>query len=175
MLKRARLQAGDTLLVVGIGGGVASAALALGKAVGAHVSVTSRDPMKRDRALELGADAAFDSVDAKWPIAADVVVESVGPATWDQSVRALKSGGRLVLCGGTSGSSVELNLPRLFFKQIEIIGSTMGSYQEFAEVTDLVANGLPVVVDEIYPLTDYLDALARLEGGSQLGKIVLSH
>ncbi len=99
----------------------------------------------------------------------------MGPATWDQSVRALKSGGRLVLCGGTSGSSVELNLPRLFFKQIEIIGSTMGSYQEFAEVTELVANGLPVVVDEVYPLTDYLDALARLEGGSQLGKIVLSH
>ena len=169
------MQAGDTLLVVGIGGGVASAALALGKAVGAHVSVTSRDPMKRDRALELGADAAFDSADAKWPIAADVVVESVGPATWDQSVRALKSGGRLVLCGGTSGTSVELNLPRLFFKQIEIIGSTMGSYQEFAEVTELVANGLPVVVDEVYPLTDYLDALARLESGSQLGKIVLSH
>ncbi len=175
MLQRARLSAGDTLLVVGIGGGVATAALALGNAIGAHVAVTSRDPMKRERALALGAVAAFDSADAKWPIQADVVVESVGPATWEQSVRALKSGGRLVLCGGTSGTSVELNLPRLFFKQIEIIGSTMGSYQEFAEVTALVEGGLPVVVDEVYPLTDYLDALARLEDGSQLGKIVLSH
>ena len=90
-------------------------------------------------------------------------------------MRALKSGGRLVLCGGTSGTAVELNLPRLFFKQIEIIGSTMGSYQEFAEVTEMVAHGLPVIVDEIYPLTDYPTALARLEEGSQLGKIVLSH
>ncbi len=175
MLRRARLTAGDTLLVVGIGGGVATAALALGQALGAHVSVTSRDAAKRERALELGADAAFDSADSKWPISADVVVESVGPATWEQSVRALKSGGRLVLCGGTSGTAVELNLPRLFFKQIEIIGSTMGSYQEFAEVTEMVAHGLPVIVDEIYPLTDYPTALARLEEGSQLGKIVLSH
>jgi NADPH:quinone reductase-like Zn-dependent oxidoreductase len=175
MLRRARLAAGDTLLVVGIGGGVATAALALGNAMGAHVAVTSRDGAKRDRALSLGAIAAFDSADSKWPIAADVVVETVGPATWDQSVRALKAGGRLVLCGGTSGPSVELNLPRLFFKQIEIIGSTMGSYQEFAEVTAMVANGLPVLVDEVYPLTDYPDALARLEDGSQLGKIVLSH
>ena len=175
MLRRARLRAGDTLLVVGIGGGVATAALALGNAMGAHVAVTSRDGAKRDRALSLGAVAAFDSADSKWPISADVVVETVGPATWEQSVRALTAGGRLVLCGGTSGPSVELNLPRLFFKQIEIIGSTMGSYQEFAEVTDMVANGLPVLVDEVYPLTDYPDALARLEDGSQLGKIVLSH
>ena len=143
--------------------------------MGAHVYVTSRDPIKRDRAIELGAEGAFDSVESKWPVTADVVVESVGPATWEQSVRALKAGGRLVLCGGTSGMSVELNLPRLFFKQIEIIGSTMGSYQEFAEVTELVKNGLPVVVDETYPLTDYPSALARLEEGAQLGKIVLQH
>jgi NADPH:quinone reductase-like Zn-dependent oxidoreductase len=175
MLRRARLGAGDTLLVVGIGGGVATAALALGNAMGAHVYVTSRDAMKRDRAIALGAEGAFDSAEGKWPVSADVVVESVGPATWDQSVRSLKAGGRLVLCGGTSGMSVELNLPRLFFKQIEIIGSTMGSYQEFAEVTALVADGLPVVVDELYPLTDYPAALARLEEGAQLGKILLQH
>ncbi len=170
MLRRARLGAGDTLLVVGIGGGVATAALALGNVMGAHVFVTSRDPMKRDRAMELGAEGAFDSVESKWPVTADVVVESVGPATWDQSVRALKSGGRLVLCGGTSGMSVELNLPRLFFKQIEIIGSTMGSYQEFAEVTELVANGLPVVVDETYPLADYPSAFGASRRGSPARK-----
>ena len=91
------------------------------------------------RRWPLGAVAAYDSAERAWPVEADVVVESVGPATWEQSVRALKAGGRLVVCGGTSGPKVELNLPRLFFKQIEIIGSTMGSYQEFAELTDLVA------------------------------------
>ena len=85
--------------------------------------------------------AAIDSADDRWPVQADVVVESVGAATWDQSVRALKAGGRLVVCGGTSGAEVELNLPRLFFKQYEIIGSSMGSYQEFAEVTALDGAG----------------------------------
>ena len=83
----------------------------------------------------MGATAAIDSADDRWPVQADVVVESVGAATWDKSVRALKPGGRLVVCGGTSGANVELNLPRLFFKQFEIIGSSMGSYQEFAELT----------------------------------------
>jgi D-arabinose 1-dehydrogenase-like Zn-dependent alcohol dehydrogenase len=90
-------------------------------------------------------------------------------------VRALRSGGRLVVCGGTSGPKVELNLPRLFFKQFEIIGSTMGSYEEFDQVLALVDAGLPVTIDRTYPLTDYEDALARLEHGEQLGKIVLTH
>ena len=97
----------------------------------------------------MGAVAAIDSADERWPVQADVVVESVGAATWDQSVRALKAGGRLVVCGGTSGAKVEINLPRLFFKQFEIIGSSMGSYQEFAEVTALVADGLDVHVDQV--------------------------
>ena len=83
------------------------------------------------------------------------MVESVGPATWDQSVRALKPGGRLVVCGGTSGPTVELNLPRLFFKQIEIIGSTMGSYGEFAEVTRLSTQGLPSRSTSVLPLAEY--------------------
>jgi NADPH:quinone reductase-like Zn-dependent oxidoreductase len=99
----------------------------------------------------------------------------VGPATWDSSVRALKPGGRLAVCGGTSGPKVELNLPRLFFKQIEIIGSTMGSYEEFAQVTELVTQGLPVQVDEVFDLADYPKALERLRAGAQLGKIVLRH
>ena len=86
----------------------------------------------------MGAAAAYDSAAAKWPVEADVVVESVGPATWDQSVRALKPGGRLVVCGSTSGPKVELTLPRLFFKQFEIIGSSMGSYEEFDELLALV-------------------------------------
>jgi zinc-binding alcohol dehydrogenase/oxidoreductase len=175
MLRRGRLGAGDTLLVVGIGSGVSCAALALGKAMGARVFATSRSEAKRKQALALGAEDAFDSAAAKWPVAADVVVESVGPATWEQSVRALKSGGRLVVCGGTSGPKVELNLPRLFFKQIEIIGSTMGSYQEFTELTGLIEQGLAVQVDEVFGLDDYDAALRRLEQGEQLGKIVLLH
>jgi NADPH:quinone reductase-like Zn-dependent oxidoreductase len=175
MLRRGRLQAGQTLLVVGIGSGVSCAALALGRAMGATVFATSRSEAKRAQAVAMGAEAAFDSADAKWPVKADVVVESVGPATWDQSVRSLKPGGRLVVCGGTSGSKVEVVLPRLFFGQFEIIGSTMGSYIEFAELTTLVANGLPVYVDEVVPLADYATALERLEQGEQLGKIVLTH
>ena len=175
MLRRGRLQAGQTLLVVGIGAGVSCAALALGRAMGATVYATSRSEAKRSQAVAMGAAAAFDSAEAKWPVKADVVVESVGPATWEQSVRALKPGGRLVVCGGTSGTKVELTLPRLFFGQFEIIGSTMGSYQEFAEVTTLVAQGLPVQVDEVVPLADYPKALERLEQGEQLGKIVLQH
>ena len=174
MLRRARLQSGDTLLVVGIGSGVSCAALALGTMMGARVEVTSRSEQKRAQALDMGAAAAHDSAAAKWAVEADVVVESVGPATWEQSVRALKPGGRLVVCGSTSGPKVELSLPRLFFKQFEILGSTMGSYHEFDQVLALVAEGLAITIDRTYPLDAYQDALARLEHGEQLGKIVLT-
>jgi NADPH:quinone reductase-like Zn-dependent oxidoreductase len=122
----------------------------------------------------MGAVAAYDSA-ADWPVRADVVVESVGPATWERSIRALEPGGRLVVCGGTSGQTVELNLPKLFFKQIEVIGSTMGSYGEFAAVTRLVEQGLPVSVDATFGLDDYPLALERLDAAAQLGKVVLTH
>lgn len=174
MLRRARVRAGERVLVVGIGGGVSTAALALAQAMGATVYATSRDEAKCTRAKELGAADAFKS-DADWPVKVEVVVESVGPATWDRSIRSLLPGGRLVVCGGTSGPVVEINLPRLFFKQHEIIGSTMGSYGEFADVVRLVDQGLPVTVDEEFALADYPAALARLASGEQLGKIVLRH
>lgn len=174
MLRRAALTAGEFVLVVGVGGGVSTAALALAVRLGAVVYVTSRDGAKRERAIELGAADAFDS-EGDWPVQVDVVVESVGPATWDRSVKALRPGGRLVVCGGTSGQKVELSLPRLFFKQIQIIGSTMGSYPEFDAVTRLVAQGLPITVDETFDLKDYPAALERLRQGAQLGKIVLRH
>jgi NADPH:quinone reductase-like Zn-dependent oxidoreductase len=175
MLRRARVRPGQTVLVVGIGSGVSCAALAIARHMGCQVVATSRSAAKRAQALGMGALAAYDSADSRWPVEADVVVESVGPATWEQSVRALRPGGRLVVCGGTSGPKVELNLPRLFFKQIEIIGSTMGSYQEFDEVTALIEQGLAVHIDRTYRLEEYVDALARLEDGEQLGKIVLHH
>jgi zinc-binding alcohol dehydrogenase/oxidoreductase len=175
MLRRARLTAGQTVLVVGIGSGVSCAALAIARHLGAEVVATSRIPAKRDAALAMGAVAAIDSAEERWDVRADIVVESVGPATWAASVRALKPGGRLVLCGGTSGSKAEVNLPVLFFKQLEIIGSSMGSYQEFADITRLMAGGLAVHVDEVFDLADYPAALERLDAGDQLGKIVLRH
>jgi len=175
MLRRARVAAGQTVVVVGIGSGVSSAALAIARHLGAEVVATSRSEAKREAALAMGATAVIDSSAERWNVQADIVIESVGQATWENSVRALKPGGRLVVCGGTSGADVSINLPRLFFKQYEIIGSTMGSYQEFADVTTLMADGLPVHVDQILPLADYPAALARLEAGDQLGKIVLQH
>jgi NADPH:quinone reductase-like Zn-dependent oxidoreductase len=175
MLNRARLTAGETVLIVGIGSGVSSAALALAKWMGANVVVTSRDAAKRQQALAMGADSAVDTSDNKWNVSADVVIESVGPATWEKSMRSLAPGGRLVVCGGTSGPTVEINLPRLFFKQYEIIGSSMGSYEEFDQLLHLVRHGLPIAVDSVYSLREYENALAKMERGDQLGKIVLRH
>ncbi|HQV58861.1 MAG TPA: zinc-binding dehydrogenase, partial [Ilumatobacteraceae bacterium] len=175
MLRRARLAAGQTVLAVGIGSGVSCAALAIARHLGAEVIATSRSEEKRDQARRMGASHAVDSTAAKWGVQADIVIESVGPATWEQSMRSLKPGGRLVVCGGTSGNDVTISLPRLFFKQYEIIGSTMGSYAEFDEVTALVADGLDVFIDQVIALDHYPAALHRLEQGEQLGKIVLDH
>ncbi len=174
MLRRARLRAGETLLVVGVGGGVGVAAAALGVRMGAHVVATSTQESKRAQATSLGVARTFHSVE-EWDVRADVVVETVGPATWDRSIRALAPGGRLVVAGGTSGSEVTLNLPRLFFKQHEIIGATMGSYEEFASVTDLVGADLAIPIAATFPLADYPAALELLRRGDQFGKIVLRH
>lgn len=175
MLNRARLRAGETVLVVGVGSGVSSAALTLASWFGARVIATSRDAAKREMALEMGADEVFDTNSDRWAARADVVVESVGPATWAKSLGALNPGGRVVVCGGTSGPIAQVNLPRLFFKQLEIIGSSMGSYEEFDQLMSLVRDGLPITVDSVHRLEDYDSALGRLEKGAQLGKIVLDH
>lgn len=177
MLRRARLQAGETLLVVGIGGGVAAAAFQIGQAMGADVMVTSRSEEKRAWALANGAVAAADSAGAfskELPRRANVVVESVGPATFDQSVRSTAAGGRIAVCGSTSGTKVELTVPILFFKQLEILGSTMFTHEEFRQVTALVDAGkVKPQVDRTFDFADLPDALHRLDAGEQLGKVAL--
>lgn len=181
MLHRARLQPGEVLLVVGVGGGVSSAGLSLGLAIGADVYVTSTKPEKIERAIELGAKAGFDSagefsreIKAATGNGADVVLENVGPATWNQSMRSLASGGRLVTCGSTTGPKVEITVPALFFKHHEILGSTMFDHADFEAVTAMIAAGeLPVHVDRVFPFEELPAALTRLDAGEQLGKIVI--
>jgi len=184
LLRRARISRGENMLVVGFGGGVSSAALLLGKALGARCFVTTRDPAKGARALELGAEQWFDSggpFDEQVRAAtegrgADIVFENVGPATWDRAMRSLRRGGRLATCGGTSGNEVTLNLPLLFWRHLEIIGASVQGHAEFAEATAMVADGsVPVLVDSIYRFDDYREALAHLRSGGQLGKVVLGH
>ena len=182
MLDRAGLQSHETVLVVGVGGGVSSAAALIGKAIGARVLVTSREQSKIDWAIEQGAEAGFDSAtefakDVKKLTGrgAEVVVENVGKATWDQSFRSLAPGGRMVICGATAGNKVELSLPVLWFKQLEIIGSTMANRSQFATTLDLVASGkLPVPIDRIYGFDHAPDAFRRLESGVQMGKVAIS-
>jgi zinc-binding alcohol dehydrogenase/oxidoreductase len=174
MLRKAGVKSGSSVLVVGIGGGVATAAMTLAQHIGASVYATSRDEAKRRMAIEMGALDAFDS-GGRFPVKVDCVVDSVGAATWESSIRALANGGSYVTCGGTAGIEVPLQLPRIFFKQQQIIGVTLGSHQEFVEVTEMIANGLPILVDDVYPLDAYDEALARLAKGDQLGKLVLDH
>ena len=174
-LRRARLRAGETLLIVGIGSGVSVAALAIARHLGAEVHVTSRSADKRNAAMAMGSAAAHDTEADRWDVEADVVLESVGPATWEKSIAALRRGGRLAVCGATSGRHAELHLPTLFFRQLEVIGSTMGSGEEFAALTAAVAEGLAIHVDTVHRLSAFPQALARLEAGDQLGKLVLHH
>jgi len=183
MLRRARLKVGDTLLIVGVGGGVSNAAMMLGKEMGAVVFVASRDPKKVEKAVFSGADGGFLSTEdfgkalkAATGQGADVVVENVGEPTWRASIGSLNKGGRLVTCGGTGGPKIELSLPRVFFKQIEIIGSTMFDMAEFADVTNLVGSGrVPIIIDSTFGFDELPAAMERMQNGEQFGKIVLRH
>ena len=182
LLRRARLTQDETLLVIGFGGGVSSAGLAIALALGARVWVTTLDRAKGERAVELGAQAWFDAsgpFDEQMRTAtggrgADVVFDNVGPATWERAMRALARGGRLATCGGTSGQEVTLNLPLLFWRHLEIVGSSAQSRREFADATELVASGrAPIQIDSVHTFDAYPVALQRLAEGGQLGKIVL--
>jgi NADPH:quinone reductase-like Zn-dependent oxidoreductase len=177
---RAQLRADETVLVVGAGAGVAVAAIRIAKHLGARVLATSRSEAKRKLALELGADAVFDSASFSKGVreatkdGVDVVFEHVGPATLEESMRSLAMGGRIVTCGATSGIKAEISVPRLFFRQAGLLGSTMGNAGEFEAVLRAIDAGLRPVVDRVYPLDRVQDALMRVDTSEQFGKVVLS-
>ena len=169
---KAALDPGQTVLVQGAGGGVASAAIVLGRAGGLRVWVTSRDEAKRERALELGAHAAFEA-GARLPERVDAVVETVGEATWRHSLRALKQGGALVVSGATSGDAPPAELRRVFFLQLRILGSTMGTRDELAQLARLCeTGGIRPEIDRVLPLSDAREGFAAMAAGDLFGKIV---
>jgi NADPH2:quinone reductase len=144
------------------------------------VFATSRSEAKRKKAMELGAEAVFDSADFSKDVRAathggvDVVFEHVGPATLGESMRSVVLGGRIVTCGSTSGPRAEIMMPRLFWGQMDLLGSTMGNVGEFEAVLKAIDDGLRPVVDGVYPLADVQAALTRLDAAEQFGKVVLS-
>jgi len=184
LVTRAHLREGEWVLLWGIGGGVSTAALAIAKALGARTIVTSSSDEKLARARGLGADATVNhaSGDVKAAVkeatdghGADVVVEHVGDATWRTSLDVAAREGRIAVCGATSGPNPPAALHRIWWKQLTILGSTMGTRADFAGAYDLVASGRArPVVDEVVPLAEIRSAHERLEAGEQLGKIVLS-
>ncbi|MHB8838089.1 MAG: zinc-binding dehydrogenase [Gemmatimonadaceae bacterium] len=183
IVTRAQVKAGDEVLIWGIGGGVAQAALLFAKARGARVWVTSGSDEKLARARAMGADEVINhtGIDVGREVRArtgkrgvNVVVDSVGAATWEQSLGALGRAGRLVTCGGTSGHTLQTDVRRLYWNQWSLLGSTMGNDADFdAVVSELVAGRLALPVDSTFPLERGREALERLQAGAQFGKIVL--
>ncbi|MFF5225670.1 zinc-binding dehydrogenase [Dactylosporangium sp. NPDC000521] len=171
LFTKAALAPGQVVLVQGAGGGVATAAVSLAVAAGATVIVTSRSEQKRERALALGATAALDT-GARTPAPADVVIETVGTATFEHSTRSTRVGGTIVVCGGTSGFTASLDLTRLFAREITVHGSTMGSLTEFRALLDFVAeHRLRPVVDSTVGLADVSTQAARMLSGAAFGKL----
>jgi NADPH:quinone reductase-like Zn-dependent oxidoreductase len=174
LFTKGELRPGKTVLVQGAGGGVATAAILLGRAGGLRVWVTSRDAEKRRQALDLGAHAAFEAGE-RLPERVDCVLETVGKATWAHSLRALVPGGAIVLAGATSGPNPPADLARVFFRQLRVVGATMGTRSELADLVQmLAATGVQPLVDNVIPLEDARVAYERLARGETFGKIVLS-
>ncbi|MDO9498113.1 MAG: zinc-binding dehydrogenase [Nocardioides sp.] len=169
------LKPGETVLVQGAGGGVATALITLARAGGLKVLATSRDEAKRAKALELGAHEVFES-GARLPVKVDAVMETVGRATWSHSIRALRPGGRIVISGTTSGPKLDdAELTRIFFLQLSVIGSTMGTRAELASlVTMLDATGARPLIDRAIPMTEARDGFAAMAGGDIFGKVVFT-
>ena len=184
VVTRAAVRAGETVLVWGVGGGVSLAALRIAKLLGARVIVTSSSDAKLAAARPLGADVTLNHTTQRvaqevraltGKRGADVVVDSVGEATWEESLRVLARGGRLVTCGATSGPKVVTDLRRVFWNHYTIMGSTMGSASEYREVVrQLGAGHLRPIVDRVYPLIEARAAFERLARGEQLGKVVVA-
>ena len=173
LFTRAGLRPGQSVLVQGAGGGVATAALLLGRAAGLTVYVTSRSEAKRARALELGADLALEP-GGRLPTRVDAVIETVGKATWDHSLRSLRTGGTVVVAGATSGHDPSADLRRLFWRQLSVIGSSMGTIKELHRLcTFLEQTGVRPLVDSEHPLVDAHAAFTCLEAGAEFGKIVI--
>ncbi|MBO8199068.1 zinc-binding dehydrogenase [Streptomyces smyrnaeus] len=166
---------GDSVLVQGAGGGVATAAIVLGAAAGLRIFATSREESKRKRALELGAEAAVEA-GARLPHKVDAVLETVGAATWSHSVKSLRPGGTLVISGATSGPNppaAELN--RIFFLELKVVGSTMGTKEELAGLLNFcAAKGVRPVIDSVLPLDRAREGFARMAEGDLFGKVVLT-
>jgi len=175
LLVRGRLpEDGGSVLVQGAGGGVATAAVVIAQALGARVYATSRDPGKRERIAALGATALESG--ARLPERVDVVIETVGAATLEHSLKATAPGGRIVVSGATSGHLASVDLRRVFFLQLEILGSTMGTRDELAALLSLcVSRGLRPMIDSTFPFADARAAFERLESGDVFGKVVLDH
>lgn len=174
LFTRGDLRPGERVLIQGAGGGVSTALILLARAAGLHVTVTSRDEDKLARAEELGAHLAVGSGD-RLPHKVDAVMESVGDATWKHSLRALRAGGRVVVVGATSGPNPPADLNRVFYRQLEIVGSTMGTKQELERLVAMLdATGVRPLIDDTYAMTDARDAVARMIDGDLFGKLVLT-
>jgi NADPH:quinone reductase-like Zn-dependent oxidoreductase len=174
LFTKAAVRPGDTVLVQGAGGGVATAAITLGRAAGLRVWATSRDEERAGRALELGAHEVFQT-GARLPERVDAVLETVGEATWSHSLKALRPGGVLVVSGATSGPNPPADLTRVFFLQLSVVGSTMGTRAELDALARLcVTTGTRPLIDSTYALADARSAFERLASGDTFGKLVLT-
>ncbi|HEX4976781.1 MAG TPA: zinc-binding dehydrogenase [Nocardioides sp.] len=175
LFTRGGLKPGDSVLVQGAGGGVSTALIALGRAAGLRVFATSRDDTKRKRALELGAHEAVGSGE-RLPQKVDAVMETVGRATWSHSIRSLRPGGTIVTSGATSGPKLDdAELTRIFFLQLSVVGSTMGTRDELASLVELLdVSGVRPVIDEVLPMEQARDGFAAMAGGDVFGKIVFT-
>jgi len=175
LFTQGNLKAGDTVLVQGAGGGVATALITLARAGGLRVIATSRDEAKRARALEIGAHEVFES-GARLPMKVDAVMETVGRATWSHSIRSLRPGGAIVISGTTSGPKLDdAELTRIFFLQLRVIGSTMGTRSELASLVSLLdASGARPLIDRTLPMEQARDGFAAMAEGDVFGKIVFT-
>lgn len=174
LASKSGLKPGDTVLIQGAGGGVSTALTVLAHAMGFRTWVTTRDMSKRERSLALGADEVFES-GARLPERVDAVMETVGQATWAHSVRALRPGGTIVISGATSGDAPPAELTRIFFLELKIIGSTMGSKAELeALLKFMVEHHLEPVIDQVMPMSQARDGFARMIAGDVFGKIVFT-